>query len=75
MAGAELILVSGVADGDWQGRVLDELGRVKFERAPIVVLNDTRRWEMLKFVRGIRWPKLDMTSFGRWSGTMLVELR
>jgi hypothetical protein len=75
IAGAELILVSGAADADWQGRVMEELGWVKFERPPIVVFNDTRRWEMLKFVRGIRWPKLDMTSFGRWSGTMLVEMR
>jgi hypothetical protein len=74
IAGAELILVSGGGDGAFAQRVLEELGRVKFASLAVVVLNDTRRWEMLRFVREIRHSKLDMTSFGRWSGTMLVEI-
>jgi hypothetical protein len=73
-AGAEFILVSGPADGKFEAKVLDELGRMKFDQPPIVMFNDTRKWEMLRFVREIRYPKLDMTSFGRWTGTMLVEL-
>ncbi|MGH7312141.1 MAG: hypothetical protein ACREJV_03130 [Candidatus Rokuibacteriota bacterium] len=31
------------------------------------------RWNMLAIWREIRMPKLDVTSFGHWSGTGLVE--
>jgi hypothetical protein len=72
---AEFILVSGQADGKFEEGVLERLGRMKFEKAPIVMFNDTRRWEMLRFCREIQYPKLDMTSFGRWTGTLLVELK
>src|SRR6266850_992915 len=72
--GAEFILVSGPGDGKFEEGILERLGTLKFEKPPIVMLNDTRRWEMLRFCREIRYPKLDMTSFGRWTGTMLVEL-
>jgi hypothetical protein len=74
VAAAEFILVSGPADGKFEEKVLEDLGRVNFARPPIVMFNDTRRWEMLRFVREIRYPKLDMTSFGRWAGTMMLEL-
>ena len=74
IADADLILIDGPADGEFEKRVLDDLARLKFPTPPILMFNDTRRWEMLRFVRAIRFPKLDMTSFGRWTGTMLVEL-
>jgi len=73
--GAEFILVSGPGDGKFEESVLERLGSLKFEKAPIVMFNDTRRWEMLRFCREMSYPKLDMTSFGRWTGTLLVELR
>ena len=47
---------------------------MKFQTPLIVILIDTCRDEMLRLVRSIRYPKLDMTSFGRWTGTMLVEI-
>ena len=65
---------NGPADGEFEKRVLEDLARIKFSKPPIVMMNDTRRWEMLRLVREIRHPKLDMTSFGRWTGTLLVEL-
>ena len=74
LVGAEFILVNGPGDGKFEEGVLRQLAALKFERAPIVMFNDTRKWEMLRFCREISYPKLDMTSFGRWTGTMLVEL-
>ena len=73
-AGAELILVNGPGDGEFEQEILDKLRQMRFEKAPIVLFNDTRKWEMLRFCREIAYPKLDMTSFGRWTGTLLVEL-
>jgi hypothetical protein len=71
---AEFVLISGPADGKFESGVLAQLAGVPFTRSPIVMLNDTRRWEMLRFCRDISYPKVDMTSFGRWTGTLLVEL-
>lgn len=40
---------------------------------PILVFDDIRAWNMLAIWREIRMPKLDLTSFGHWSGTGLVD--
>ena len=40
---------------------------------PIVMLDDIRLWRMLSFWQDIPRPKLDLTSFGHWSGTGLVD--
>ncbi len=37
------------------------------------MFDDIRVWNMLEIWRGIRRPKLDLTSFGHWSGTGLVD--
>ena len=34
-----------------------------------IVFDDIRLWNMLRIWHGIRRPKLDMVSFGHWSGT------
>jgi hypothetical protein len=73
-ADADFILIQGPADGEFEAWAFEELGNVRFYKQPIVMLNDTRLWPMLRFCRNLRYPKLDMTSFGRWSGTLLVEL-
>jgi hypothetical protein len=73
-AAADFILLQGPADGEFEARVFAELSKLRFASPPIVMLNDTRLWPMLRFCRQIKHPKLDLTSFGRWSGTLLVEL-
>jgi hypothetical protein len=40
----------------------------------ILVLDDTRLLNMIDVWRLIRSPKLDLTSFGHWSGTGLVDM-
>ena len=70
---ADLIFVDGPKDGAFEERFLHHLGGLRFERAPLVVLDDIRLWNMLAPWRGISAPKLDLTSFGHWSGTGLVH--
>jgi hypothetical protein len=40
---------------------------------PIVIFDDIRLMSMVYIRRSIDKPKLDITSFGHWSGTGLVE--
>jgi hypothetical protein len=46
---------------------------VQFTAGPILVLDDIRLWTMLEIWRSVSWPKLDVTSFGHWSGTGMVD--
>ncbi|MCC6954695.1 MAG: methyltransferase, partial [Deltaproteobacteria bacterium] len=72
---AELIFVDAAKDGVSETRILEHLSTITFHTPPIVVLDDIRLWNMLRIWRDISRPKLDVTSFGHWSGTGLIEWR
>lgn len=73
IAEAGLIFVDGPKDGTTETLFLGHLAAVAFRRAPIVVFDDIRLMSMLAIWRGIARPKMDLTSFGHWSGTGLVD--
>lgn len=70
---AELILLDAAKDGVTEPRLLANLRQVPFLKPPLLILDDIRVWTMLKVWREIPYPKLDLTSFGSWTGTGLVE--
>jgi predicted O-methyltransferase YrrM len=70
---ADLIFVDAAKDGHQEEAFLELFETIPFSRAPIVVFDDIRQWKMLAIWRRVRRPKLDITSFGHWSGTGLVD--
>ena len=68
-----LIFVDGPKDGAFEPCFAEQLKTVVFATAPYVVFDDTKDWNMLAFWRKLTFPKLDMTSFGHWTGTGLVR--
>jgi predicted O-methyltransferase YrrM len=70
---ADLIFLDAAKDGVTEPKLLEHLREIRFERPPLLVLDDIRVWNMLRVWRSIRDPKLDLTSFGHWTGTGLVE--
>jgi predicted O-methyltransferase YrrM len=70
---AELIFVDGPKDGSTEGAFLLLLEQVSFRQNPIVIFDDIRLINMVGIWRGIQRPKMDMTSYGHWSGTGLVD--
>jgi len=70
---AELFFIDAAKDGVMEQQLLDALETVRFRRPPILVMDDIRVWNMLRIWRQISRPKLDLTSFGHWTGTGLVE--
>lgn len=72
---AELIFIDGPKDNVTEWKLLGNLRTLSFKKPPLLVLDDIRLWNMLQFWRLISMPKLDLTSFGHWSGTGLVEWR
>jgi predicted O-methyltransferase YrrM len=71
---AEWIFIDATHDGHLEKKLLDLLGTLSFEKPPFLLFDDIRVWTMLKMWREISYPKLDLTSFGHWSGTGLVHL-
>jgi predicted O-methyltransferase YrrM len=69
----DLIFVDGPKDGIFEGVLLERLSTIRFATPPILVFDDIRLWNMLRIWNGITQPKLDLTSFGHWSGTGLID--
>ena len=70
---ADLIYLDAAKDGVVEPRLLSAFERLAFRKRLLLVLDDTRVWNMVRLWRDIRRPKLDLTSFGHWTGTGLVE--
>jgi predicted O-methyltransferase YrrM len=70
---ADFIFIDGPKDGRFEPRVIALLDALELPRQPIVAFDDIRVWNMLATWRTIGRPKLDVTSFGHWSGTGLVD--
>ena len=71
----ELLFMDGPKDGVFERKFLDQLESIRFQKPLLLVLDDIRFWNMLAIWHDIARPKLDLTSFGHWSGTGLVEWR
>ena len=74
LAKADLLFVDAPKDGRFEPAFLKNLDGLA-RSAPLVVLDDIRVWNMLSTWRTITKPKIDLTSFGHWSGTGVVEWR
>jgi len=70
---ADFVFVDVKHDGIQERRLLRFFEETGFTNGPIVMFDDIRLWKLLSFWREIDRPKLDLTSFGHWSGTGLVD--
>jgi predicted O-methyltransferase YrrM len=71
----DFIFIDGPKDGIFEYLLLDRLASVRYFRPKILVLDDIKFMNMIPLWRSIRNPKLDISSFGHWSGTGLVDVR
>jgi predicted O-methyltransferase YrrM len=70
---ADLIFVDAAKDGKMEREFISLFMNIPFRNPPIVIFDDIRFPEMCLIWRDITKPKLDVTSFGHWSGTGLVD--
>lgn len=70
---ADLIFIDAKHDGHQEREFLRGFEEVGLSNHPIVMFDDIRVWGMLGFWRELERPKLDLTSFGHWSGTGIVD--
>ena len=72
-AKADFILIDGPKDGVTEGKFIAALETLRLTGNPIVMFDDIRVLNMVALWRGLARPKLDVTSFGHWSGSGLVD--
>lgn len=70
---ADLLFIDAPKDGVFEARLLENLASIGLKRGALLVFDDIRLWNMLGIWREIRHPKLDITSFGHFCGTGLVD--
>ena len=75
LADADMIFVDAAKDGVFEYRFLPRLLALRPARPQLVVLDDVRVLPMLNLWRELPLPKLDIASFGHWSGTGLIDRR
>lgn len=75
LADGDLFFVDGPKDGVFEQRFLPRLLDLRRGQKPgLLVLDDIRLMNMVRYWHELDAPKLDITSFGHWSGTGLVRL-
>lgn len=70
---ADFIFVDAEKDYKMEKTFIEFFDSLKFRKPPIIMFDDIRLIQMVEIWRKIKHPKLDLTSFGHWSGTGLVE--
>jgi len=73
ISSADLIFIDVTHDGKLEAEIIEKLKKEGLKNSPYIIFDDIRVWTMLKMWKEITMPKLDLTSFGHWSGTGVVE--
>jgi predicted O-methyltransferase YrrM len=71
---SRIIFLDAPKDGVFEHRFLSNLARLQPASSCLMILDDIRVLDMCDVWRSIQSPKLDLTSFGHWSGTGLVDM-
>lgn len=72
---ADLVFIDAPKDGVFERSFLSNLAAIGLRQGALLVFDDIRLWNMLEIWREIEHPKLDITSFGHFCGTGLVDWR
>lgn len=73
LRGASLVFIDGPKDGVFEPALMRSLMPLMAGSGAVLLLDDIRTLSMLQLWRDIPIPKVDMTSFGHWSGTGLAR--
>jgi predicted O-methyltransferase YrrM len=72
---ADIIFMDAAKNAVMERRFLETFRHCKFRNNPILIIDDIHLWNMLDIWDEIQWPKVDISCFGHYTGTGLVDLR
>jgi len=70
---ADLVFVDAPKNGIFEPAFISNLAQIQTKKDLLVIFDDIRLLNMLLPWRKISCPKLDLVSFGHWTGTGLVD--
>jgi predicted O-methyltransferase YrrM len=73
LSSCDLLFVDGPKNYVFEQTLLQFLSKIKLPDNALVVFDDIRQWSMLRIWRDIPRPKIDVTSFGHWTGTGIID--
>jgi predicted O-methyltransferase YrrM len=73
LATADFVFIDAAKDGHQEQVFIDLFKTVQFKSKPIFMFDDIRVMNMIEIWQNLDKPKLDLTSFGHWAGTGLVD--
>lgn len=73
LASADMIFMDGPHDGLTEYKMLANIKQAGLRNDPILVFDDIKMVALLKFWRALPLAKMDINSFGHWSGTGIAE--
>jgi hypothetical protein len=73
LADCDLIFIDGPKNIIFEKTLFAFLENIRLKKDMVMLVDDIRVWNMLAIWRNIARPKLDITSFGHWSGTGLID--
>lgn len=68
------IFMDAPKDDVFEYRMAEKLRRLSPKNLKLLISDDIHFVNVIDFWRYIKSPKLDMTSFGHWSGTGVVDI-
>lgn len=71
---ADIIFLDAAKDKVQERKFFENFATCNFKNRPIIILDDIQVWNMIKIWESIPYPKFDITSFGHYSGTGLVDI-
>jgi predicted O-methyltransferase YrrM len=72
---ADLIFCDAPKDVAFESALVRNLSNMTPKRSCLLVFDDIRYLNMIDIWRSVASPKLDLTSFGHWTGTGLIDMR
>ena len=70
---ADFIFMDALKDGIQEKKFLENFRKIGLKDGALLFFDDIRVWNMIKVWHEIDMPKIDLTSYGHWSGSGLVE--
>ena len=71
---AEIIFMDAPKDNFFEYDMLKKIMKLDHKKNKFLILDDIKFVNMIDLWNGIKSPKIDLTSFGHWSGTGLVDI-
>lgn len=69
----DFLFVDGPKNVLFETALLRQMEALPMKDGLIVFFDDIRLWNMLSIWRGVARPKLDLTSFGHWTGSGVID--